>query len=204
MKTIELGVQDFCDIPLQKSGRGYTGEDAVKAAQLIRDEGFSLGVQLMPGLPGADENTLRENLSQLEKLMPDTLRIYPTIVIKGTALERMYLRGAYKELTLSESVQICIRYHDLCEKRGIKLIKMGLPSNLPKEEVVAGAYHPAFGELVKQALLIRELKKEPAMLKSLSPAQIGLLRAHGCEFLKEIGYVYEKSAQKGRVKRGLP
>lgn len=198
VQTIELGVQDFCDIPLKESGRGYTKQDAIKASELIKEEGFNLGIQLMPGLPGSDEKSLEENLLQLEKIAPDCLRIYPTIVIRGTPLEELYLRGAYKVLTLSEAVEICVRYHDLCEKRGIKLIKMGLSSNLQKEEVVAGPYHPAFGELVKQELLIRRIKKEPSKIERLTQAQKGLLRAHGCNFMESIGYIDAKNARRRR------
>lgn len=196
VRTIELGVQDFCDIPLEKSGRGYKKEDAIRAAQLIRAEGFKMGIQLMPGLPGSSDKSLEENLLETEKLMPDCLRIYPTIVIRGTALEELYLRGAYKVLTLYEAVQICVHYHDLCKKHGIKLIKMGLSSNLHREEVVAGPFHPAFGELVKQELLIRELKKEPSKIECLTRDQKGLLRAHGCNYLESIGYLDTKRRPK--------
>jgi histone acetyltransferase (RNA polymerase elongator complex component) len=196
VQTIELGVQDFCDIPLKESGRGYTNKDAVNASNLIKKEGFSLGIQLMPGLPGSDEKSLNENLLQLEKVAPDCLRIYPTIVIRGTALEELYLRGAYKVLTLSQAVQICVHYHDLCEKCGIKLIKMGLSSNLHREDVVAGPFHPAFGELVKQELLIRQLKKEPSKIECLTRDQKGLLKAHGCDYLNRIGYLDTKKRPK--------
>ncbi len=196
VRTIELGVQDFSDIPLEKSGRGYRKEEAIRAAQLIREEGFTMGIQLMPGLPGSSEESLEENLLETEKLMPDSLRVYPTIVIRGTALEELYLRGAYKVLTLSQAVQICVHYHDLCEKCGIKLIKMGLSSNLHREDVVAGPFHPAFGELVKQELLIRQLKKEPSKIECLTRDQKGLLKAHGCDYLNRIGYLDTKKRPK--------
>ncbi|MDD2597231.1 MAG: radical SAM protein [Candidatus Cloacimonetes bacterium] len=179
VRVIELGIQDFCDEVLKASGRNYHAEAAFSAALAVRDAGFTLGVQLMPGLPQSSAASLQKNQQTLVKLKPDLLRLYPTVVIKGTALARLYERGDYLPLSLREAVMICADYAELCAQNSIRIIKYGLPSNLDIAEVVAGPYHPAFGELVKQELLRREIKRDPKRRQHLYPKEIQLLKAHG-------------------------
>ena len=158
IQTIELGIQDWHDRPLAASGRGYTSAEAIRAARMVKDKGFTLGVQLMPGLPGSDDATLRYNHEVLAALKPDLLRLYPVVVIRGTKLSQLYEQGLYQPLSLDEAVSICADYAILCAALGIKIIKYGLPSNIATDDVIAGAFHPAFGELVKQELLLQSIK----------------------------------------------
>lgn len=160
IRTIELGVQDFSTPVLQRSGRGYTGKEAYAAAERVRDAGFELGVQLMPGLPGWSADTLQENQAALAKLKPKYLRLYPLIVIRGTPLEELFRRGDYVPLSLDEAIRICADYFPLAELHGIRIIKLGLPSNLAQEDIVAGPWHPAFGDLVRREVACR-LRRTP-------------------------------------------
>ena len=149
IRTIELGIQDFDDSVLSQSGRGYTGNQAMAAAKLIQDGGFELGVQLMPGLPGWTESSIQANHTALEELKPNLLRLYPLIVIKGTTLAILYAAGKYLPLTLDEAVRQCADYFPLAERNGIRIIKLGIPTNIDTEDILAGPWHPTFGELVK-------------------------------------------------------
>ncbi|HOZ01010.1 MAG TPA: radical SAM protein [Candidatus Syntrophosphaera sp.] len=152
IRTIELGIQDFDDAVLKQSERGYTGNEALAAARRVKDAGFELGVQLMPGLPGWSEESLRTNHRTLEELKPKFLRLYPLIVIRGTPLEELFRKGDYVPLSLDEAIRHCADYFPLAERCGIRIIKLGLPSNLKREDIVAGPWHPNFGELVRAAL----------------------------------------------------
>ncbi|MCB5271586.1 MAG: radical SAM protein [Candidatus Cloacimonetes bacterium] len=183
VKTIELGIQDFCELPLQKSGRNYTTAQALNAAHKVRDAGLILGLQLMPGMPGSDEETIKENHHLLRQLKPDLLRLYPLVVIRGTPLQQIYQKGEYTPLSIPEAVRICADYAELCDEEGIRIIKYGLPSNLELQDYIAGPFHPAFGELVKQELLIRKLKHNPEHLQHLGAKEEQLLRAHACQYL---------------------
>jgi len=181
INCIELGVQDFCDEVLKASGRDYSPETAVNACQLVKQYGFLLGVQLMPGLPGSNTDTIRINMQFLRLLKPDYLRLYPLIVIKGTPLEELYLQGDYQPLELEAAVELCADYAQLCETEGITLIKAGLPSNLKESDIVCGPWHPAFGEFVMAERLIRQLleqAKAGCQIK-LDKKQRALIMAHG-------------------------
>jgi len=184
--TIELGIQDWHDAVLTASGRGYSASEAYASCRLIQNNGFRLGLQLMPGLPGSSEQSLQFNRQMLSELRPDFLRLYPLIVIKGTRLARDYQLASYNPLSLKEAIGICADYHEFCTPLNIKIIKYGLPSNIDQNEVLAGPYHPAFGELVKQEILIRAVRKEPGKMQELGASEMQLLRAHGCDFLQEV------------------
>lgn len=183
VKTIELGIQDFCELPLRQGGRNYSQAQALAAAEKVRAAGFVLGLQLMPGLPGSDSETIAENHRLLREVKPDLLRLYPLVVIRDTPLHKIYERGEYTPLSIPEAVKICADYSELCDQKGIRIIKYGLPSNLEQEDYIAGPFHPAFGELVQQELLIRKLDKNPLHLESLEAKEEQLLRAHACQYL---------------------
>lgn len=154
---IELGIQDFCTEVLLASGRPYNTATAIKAAKLVIDSGFTLGIQLMPGLPASNLDTITQNKRILEKLKPAYLRVYPLIVIRGTPLEKQFLQGDYTPLSMEEAIGFCADYAEFANQTGIQLIKAGLPSNLNPAEIAAGPYHPAFGEFVQAELLIRRI-----------------------------------------------
>lgn len=162
VKTIELGAQSMCDDVLQLSGRGHLAEDTVNASRLIKEHGFVLGIQTMPGLPGSTREKEFETARKVIELSPDIVRIYPTIVIVGTDLDTRYRSGEYRPLNLEEAIDICAGLVPLYEVQGIKVIRTGLQSsdNVSEDgDVVAGPYHPAFGELVKSRMAFDVIKQ---------------------------------------------
>lgn len=152
VETVELGVQSFDDEVLKASGRGHSSEDSIKAVKLIRESGFRTGIQLLPGLP---QDTPEKSIRSAEitvSLKPDDVRIYPAVVLKDTALEKFYASGAYKPMTVEETVELCSKMYGMFDKTGINVIRMGLhPMDFSDGEspVVAGPYHPAIGFMIK-------------------------------------------------------
>lgn len=153
--TIELGAQSMDNDVLRLVGRGHTAEDTIAAANMIRDQGFSLGLQMMIGLPG---DTLPKAVCTAKKitaLKADNTRIYPALVIRGTALEKLYLAGKYHPLTLDLAVQWSKELLLIFEEANVNVLRIGLhPSEglLSGEELVAGPFHPSFRELVLTAV----------------------------------------------------
>lgn len=160
VKVIELGVQSMDDDVLIKNNRGLTVADTEKACKLIKDYGFSLGVQLMTSMYGSDKNKDIKTAQLTTYLKPDFVRIYPTVVIEGTKLYEFYKNGLYKTKTLDETVDICCEMLEIFEKENIPVIRLGLMTN---EDIncdkVIGAYHPAFGELVFSKLYFNKICK---------------------------------------------
>ena len=159
VKTIELGVQSTNDYILQKSKRGHTYKDVVKASKLIRWYGFTLGHQMMVGLPDSTELDEINTAKDLIKLKPKIVRIYPVLVIRGTELEEEYKNGEYEPLELNQAIERCKELCYLFGEKKINVIRIGLqntesicsPKN-PSSEVVAGPYHETFRQLVESSI----------------------------------------------------
>ncbi len=162
VQTVELGVQSMDPEVLQQSGRGHGPEESRQAIYILKSEGFSVGAQLMLGLPGEDHDSFLFTIQQIIKLKPDFVRIYPTIVIKGTYLEELYLKGKYKPLSLSHAIELCSEGKRLLKHAGIRVIRCGLQptASLQKRgSICAGPFHPAFGELVESNLVFELVNK---------------------------------------------
>lgn len=149
---IELGVQSFDETVLRKSARGHSAEAVYKGAELIKKYGFTLGIQLMTGLPGDSHASCIYSAEETVKLSPELARIYPTVVIEGTALADMYRSGAYTPPTRKQTLHTVKEMYKILVSAGINVIRIGLKStDIIKSEdgaVVAGEYHPAFRQLV--------------------------------------------------------
>jgi histone acetyltransferase (RNA polymerase elongator complex component) len=160
--TVELGAQSMDEEVLKKSGRGHTVTDTINASRLIREMGFSLGLQMMVGLPGDTIEKSDLTARTISRLGANCARIYPTLVIKGTALAAMYLKGDYRPLEQDEAVQWCATALRILEGAGVRVIRVGLPPSeglLAGNDLLAGPFHPSFRELVETALWKDEFKE---------------------------------------------
>ncbi|MDY6914715.1 MAG: radical SAM protein [Candidatus Cloacimonadota bacterium] len=166
VKVIELGIQSFSNKVLKLSKRGYDAGIAKNSSSLIKEYGLSLGIQLMPGLPGFNDTTWQETIHATLQLKPSYVRLYPTIVLENTELAILFISGNYNPLCLEKALNICA---DACKRfleNDIAVIKMGLHSDI--QEVVAGPYHPSFGELVRGRILCEDILKYYEKNKTIS------------------------------------
>ena len=166
--TVELGAQSMDDEVLRLSRRGHTAADVVRASNLVREAGFSLVLQMMTGLPGDSPERDMETARRLIALRPDAVRLYPTVIVRDTELYDRYLAGEYAEHSVEDAVEVCAKLLPLFEDSGIEVIRLGLN---PTEELtggaaVAGAYHPALGELVKSRVYRNRAR---ALLDGIAP-----------------------------------
>ncbi len=151
VRSIELGAQSMDHDVLKASMRGHTVADTEKAAKMILSRGFTLGLQMMIGLPG---DTLEKSTATAQKIIglgATETRIYPTLVIKDTVLEKHFHEGKYQPLELDEAVNWSAQLYQIFEQANVKVIKLGLhPSEglLSGKDLVAGPWHPSFRELV--------------------------------------------------------
>ena len=165
VSTIELGAQSTNDDVLRKSGRGHNFESIKTASELILKNGFELGLQMMIGLPSDSLERTIQTANDIVNLGASSTRIYPTLVIKETALAKLYEKGNYSPLSLENAVLWTKEIVQRFEKNNVKILRVGLH---PSEELsyekslVAGPYHIALNEMVMTEiwndLLIKRLK----------------------------------------------
>ena len=154
--AIELGAQSMDDAVLLLNRRGHTAADVRRASRLIHEYGFELGLQMMTGLPGDSDEKAIATAKALLECKPDTMRIYPTIVLENTQLCDWYRAEQYVPQTLEDAVSLCAKLIPMVEAEGVRLIRVGLHASEELENRVAGPYHPAFMELCRsQIFLVR-------------------------------------------------
>ncbi len=163
VKTIELGIQSASDTVLHASKRGHTFSDTVRACKLIKEYGFTLGGQMMIGLPGSTPESEIETARAICDLGASETRIYPIVVLKGTRLEEMAKNGEYTCLSGDELTDRCASVLEVFEKRNVKVLRIGLHSGTELnsgDEIACGFYHSAMGELVRGELIYRQIAKQ--------------------------------------------
>lgn len=160
VETIELGAQSMDEEVLLLSGRGHTAKDVEEASLLIKDWGFRLILQMMTGLPGDTPEKSLESARRIAALAPNGVRIYPTVIVRDTALYDLWQAGRYKEHTVEDAVETCSRLLPVFEKAGIPVIRLGLnpTDELSGGAAAGGAYHPALGELVKSRIMYNKAR----------------------------------------------
>ena len=184
--TVELGIQSMDDGALRLSRRGHTALQSVEAVLLLKDSGFRTGVQLMPGLPGADAESDMTTVRKVIDLAPHMVRIYPTVVVKGTDLHQMYMWGEYQPISLEKAVPLCAEMLLSFQAVDIPVIRLGLQqtARLERGAVIAGPHHPALRHLVEshifRCLAERALKSLNAQggvaVFTVSPRNLSNLR----------------------------
>lgn len=159
--TVELGVQSMDQQVLDQSLRGHSVALVGAAMAILQKGGLSTGAQLMLGLPGETTASALCGARSLAGLQPDFARLYPTLVIRGSGLEALYRQGRYRPLSLPRAVALAARLTDILGRRGIRVVRTGLqPSAELESSLVAGPYHPAFGELVKARGFFKEVRRQ--------------------------------------------
>ena len=206
VKTIELGVQSTNNYILKRAKRGHTFEDVKKASRLIRFYGFTLGHQMMIGLPDSTELDEINTAKSLIKLKPKIVRIYPVLVIKGTELEKDYNNGEYEPLSVVQAVERSKKVAELFNKKKINVIRIGLQNtdeitdpNNPNSEVVAGPYHPAFRQLVEASVwydaIVSKIKEFNVKVKEVeiraNSDDINNIIGHKKENVEKLKEIYE-------------
>ncbi|NCC86549.1 MAG: radical SAM protein [Clostridia bacterium] len=161
VEAIELGAQSMDDEVLALNERGHTAQDVVNASRLIKLHGFELGLQMMTGLFGDTHDKCIRTAKELAKLRPDTIRIYPTVVLEKTKLAQLYKSGVYKPQSLDNAILLCSQLLRFFDNEHIRVIRLGLHSGGSVEQgFVAGVYHPAFRELCESAIYLEKAKQQ--------------------------------------------
>ena len=183
--AVELGAQSMDDAVLAANGRGHTAADVSRASDLIRAAGMELGLQIMPGLYTADAASDRRTVEAVCAIGPDTVRIYPTVILKGTRLAALHASGAYVPRPFDEMVTETAAAMETFRARGIRVIKVGLhASDGVSAEAVGGYYHPAFRELCESRLYRARIE---AALTGIRPGETCAVRVHPRCISKAVG-----------------
>ncbi len=165
--SIELGAQSMDNDVLKANRRGHTAEDVYISSKLIKNYGFSLGLQMMTGLFQSNFQKDINTADEFIKIHPDTVRIYPTVILDNTYLGELYKNNCYFSYTLDESVNLCSKLIVMFENAGINIIRLGLHySESLNNNILYNNYHPAFKELCENKIFKNEIKDKLKDIKN--------------------------------------
>jgi len=190
VKTVEIGIQSMDDEVLSLAGRGHDAAAVERAFVCLKEQGLTVGAQLMPGLPGDTAQKSLDSLSQVLEMGPEFIRIYPALVIAGTGLAQLHADGMYQPLTLSAAISLCKVMLHRSLRHGIPVIRIGLQPTADLQRpgtIQAGPWHPAFRQLVEAELfydLVSRLLGEqlPGGLSATiacNPSRVSDVAGHG-------------------------
>ncbi len=184
---IELGVQSFDEEVLRLSNRGHDRETVFEASRLIQDFDFELGLQLMIGLPGDTYEKSVQSAKEAVKIGPSIARLYPTVIIRDTALYEMYLGGDYIPPSSEESIRTTKDMYLILANAGINVIRIGLKSSdlIQENAEIAGGYHPAFRQLVESEIAKEQM--EAQLLPLLPGVTEVVFSSNGISFSNMVG-----------------
>ncbi|MBA4357235.1 MAG: radical SAM protein [Desulfovibrio sp.] len=167
LDLVELGVQSFSDAALAVSGRGYDGATARAACRMVREAGLSLGIQLLPGLPGHSTEDFARDIDTCAalapELRPELVRLYPCLVLEGTELADLWRAGSYTPWALEATVEALAEALRVLWAAGIPAARVGLAEQQGLT-VLAGPRHPALGQLARARALFLHVRGQLATL----------------------------------------
>jgi len=155
VSTIEIGGQIFNDNILNKIKRNHTAKDIRDAVKELKSYGFRTSIHLMFGLPFSSTQDDIFSIEETIKLSPDFVRLHPTLVLKNTELEQLYLKGGYKPLSLDQTIYILRYAIKRFSQSDIKIIRVGLHNDeflMKPGTIVAGPFHPSLKQLAMKDL----------------------------------------------------
>lgn len=159
--AVELGAQSMSDEVLRENRRGHTAEQVARAAALLKESGFSLGLQMMTGLYRDTRERCLETARAFIGMKCDAVRIYPTVIFRDTYLGELYERGVFQSFGFDETLDLCAELLSLFNQAGIPVIRLGLHASPQVEQKrIGGVYHPALRELAESRACYKKLKEE--------------------------------------------
>ena len=155
---VELGVQTLNNLTLASMQRGHGSAESARASGIARDAGMKVGYHMMPGLPGetpATDLATFERLFSDDGFKPDMLKIYPTLVIDGTGLYRMWKAGEYEPYSQDTLVKLLAD----AKERMPKWVRIQrIQRDIPAQLIEAGNVKSHIRELVQWELEARGKK----------------------------------------------
>lgn len=174
--SIELGAQSMDDEVLKLNERGHTADDVRNACRIIKNYGISLGLQMMTGLYGSDFYKDIYTADEFIKLRPDTVRIYPTVIMQDTELANLYNSKKFIPYTLEQSVELCSKLILKFKSENIRIIRLGLHySESLENNSLGNNYHPAFKELCENKIFFDKITK---LIKNYPDKEVDFFEAY--------------------------
>ncbi len=150
---VELGVQTLDDEIHELTKRGHGVHEVISATRILRDCGFKVYYHWMPGLPGSTPDhdlELSRQLFEDERFRPDGLKLYPTLVVRGSELENWYRDDRYRPYREEEMIDLLITVKSVIPKY-VRIPR--LMRDIPSKFIIAGSRDLALRETIRKKMV---------------------------------------------------
>ena len=165
---VELGVQSLYDDVLRRIKRGHDVSETIRATRDLKNAGLKVAYHMMLGLPGSSPRkdlAMFKRLFTDEQFQPDELKIYPTLVIPGSALYEKWKAGEYKPLTIKEASELLIKIKQIVP-RYVRIKRV--MRDIAEQKVVAGPKTTNLRQIVQH-----EMRKRGVQCKCIRCREVG-------------------------------
>lgn len=149
---VELGIQNLSESILRLNGRGHGLAEIIKSTQLSRDAGMKIVYHLMPGMYGS---SFEDDVKSFDLMIndpayrPDMLKIYPTLVVKGTTIYKLWKQGKYVPMDTGKAVDLISYY---MEKMPPWIRVQRMQRDIPVKFIEAGVKRSDIRNMVDERL----------------------------------------------------
>lgn len=202
INAIELEIQSTNGYILKKCGYEYTLEDIKKATKMSKWKGFKVSFQVGVGLPDSTKIDELNTAKELAKLKPHLVRVYPMVVVKNTLLEQEFEHGNFEPLILNQAIERCkemVYAFNRYKLHQINIVKQNELNKSEETEIVAGAYHEEFAQLVADSIwydsIVDKIKKYNVKVKKVkvevNPKELPNILGHNNENADKLQEYYD-------------
>ena len=166
---VEIGVQSLHEKVYEIVNRGHSFNDVIESFQISKDAGYKIVAHMMPGLPSMrpeDDIADFKRLYSDPLLMPDMLKIYPTLVLNNTKLHQDYKDGSFTPYSDEEMIQVLTEIKKIIP-RWARIMRM--QREISSDQIIAG---PKLGNL--RQIVQQNLKKQNLSCRCIRCREAGL------------------------------
>jgi elongator complex protein 3 len=149
---VEIGVQTTYNQINRDMHRGHGTQASVNANKWLRDSGFKIGFHMMPGQPGMTKEMCVNDFERIfdnPKWRPDYLKIYPTLVVKGTRVYDMWRRDDFEPLDNEDATEVVAKAMSKIPKY-VRLTRV--QRDIPADNIEGGVWKSNLRQLAQQRL----------------------------------------------------
>jgi elongator complex protein 3 len=176
---LEIGVQSVYEDLARDTNRGHTVRAVSESLKLAKDAGYKIITHMMPDLPNMG---LERDLEQFDEFFKnpafraDGLKIYPTLVMRGTGLYELWKTGQYRNYSPSTLIDLLASILSLCPPwTRIYRIQRDIPMPL----VTSGVEHGNIRELV-----LSRMKEMGLTCRDVRTREIGIQKVHAMKEMR--------------------
>jgi len=149
---VEVGVQTTYERINREMHRGHGTQDSIDANHRLRDAGFKVGFHMMPGQPGMSREMCLADFRRIferPEWRPDYLKIYPTLVVEGTAVYDWWHRDEFEPLGNEEAAELVAEIKSMIP-RYTRLQRV--QRDIPADFIEGGVWKSNLRQLARQRM----------------------------------------------------